>query len=763
MQPADHLEREIAALRHRLSRLSEASIRINESLELDIVLQGAVDSARSLTDADYGVITIADYAGYAKPFLSSGTTPEEHQRLAEMPERHQFFAHMSRLPSPMRVDDFNSHASRLGLPEFRLLSVRSFLGAPVRHRGEEVDHIYLAKKDGAPEFTREDEETLMMFASQAALVITNARRYRDELRARNDLEALVNLSPMGVLVFDARTGDLVMVNEEARRIGGGQNKPLGYLPELLHSMTVRRSDGQEIPLSKRRVAQTIRSGRSVRAEEVTLGLPDGRSVAVLLNVTSLFAEDGEAESMVVTIQDMTPLEDLERLRAEFLGTVSHELRTPLTSIKGSANTLLTALDTLDPAEVPQFIRIIVAQADQMRELISNLLDVVRVETGTLSITPEPVPVPVARLVDEARNIFLSGDYRHRLEIHLAPNLPRVMADRRRIVQVLSNLLSNAARHSRESPVIQVTAAQEEGHVAISVVDQGAGVAPEQLPHLFRKFYGVERTEDGWEFGRAGLGLSICKGIVEAHGGRIWAVSDGFEQGTRFTFMLPVATDSGSPDPVETLHLPSRNRVAEAPAAPILVVDDDPHALRYVRDILSQAGYTPIVTANPEDIKDLIDANRPHLVLLDLMIPGTDGIELMQGILRIIDVPIIFVSAYGQEEFVARAFQLGAADYVVKPFSPTELVARIQAALRKWAGFPFTEPPEPYVLGDLTINYGERRVSVHGQPVELTAMEYNMLAQLSINFVSMSSIKVLANWPAKMSHHGECDIDAERAE
>ena len=203
---------DIAALQDRLTRLSQASLNINESLDLDDVFRKVLDSARSLTGARYGVITTINDAGHKNAFLS-------------------------RLSSPMRVDDFQSHTRSLGMPEFTpLLPVRAFLGAPIRYRGASMGHIYLAKPDGVPEFTQEDEETLAMFASHAALAIANARRYRDEQRARNDLEALVNLSPMGVLVFDARTGDLLMVNEEARRIGGGQHKPVDYIQELLRSV-----------------------------------------------------------------------------------------------------------------------------------------------------------------------------------------------------------------------------------------------------------------------------------------------------------------------------------------------------------------------------------------------------------------------------------------------------------------------------------------------------------------------------------------------
>ena len=129
---------------------------------------------------------------------------------------------------------------------------------------------------------------------------------------------------------------------------------------------------------------------------------------------------------------------------------------------------------------------------------------------------------------------------------------------------------------------------------------------------------------------------------------------------------------------------------------------------------------------------LVAEEKPHLVLLDLMLPGSDGIGLMQDILETAEVPVIFVSVYGQEEVVARAFDLGAADYVVKPFSATELVARIGAALRRRAASERAEPTEPYVLGDLTIDYAYRGVSVAGRPVPLTATEYRLLFELSVN-------------------------------
>ena len=150
-------------------------------------------------------------------------------------------------------------------------------------------------------------------------------------------------------------------------------------------------------------------------------------------------------SVIATMQDMTPLEDLERLRAEFLGMVSHELRTPLTAIKGSAASALSSTSPLNPAEAYQFFRIIDQQADHMRSLINDLLDVTRIETGTLSITPEASSM--AFLVDQAMAAFRGGGAGNRVEVDLPPDLLPVAADGQRVVQVLVNLLSNASKYS----------------------------------------------------------------------------------------------------------------------------------------------------------------------------------------------------------------------------------------------------------------------------------------------------------------------------
>ena len=710
----------------RLTRLSEASLRISESLDMDTVLQEVLDNARSLTDARYSLITTLDEFGQVEDLLASGLSPEESLHLREMLEDSGYLEYVSYSPGTLRVSDLADYARSLGLPEFSPPApVSSLLVSPIRHRGERVGNIHLAKCEPGAEFSLADEETLAMFASQAALAIVNSRRHRDEQKARADLETLVNTSPVGVVVFNATTGAALSFNQEARRIVGHLLNP-GQSPErLLEVVSFKRADGREVSLDQFPLAQALSTGETVRAEEIVIQVPDGRSITTLVNATPVRSDEGKVETVIVTLQDMTPLEELERLRAEFFSMVSHDLRLPLTSIKGSVATLLNEKTDLDPAEVHQLHRIIDQQVDTMRELLGDLLDLARIETGTLPVSPEPSEVAV--LVDQARNTFQSGGGKHSLNIDLEPYLPLVMADRRRIVQVLGNLLSNAARHSPEWSVIRVSAAREGLHVATSVVDEGRGIDADRLSHLFEKASSVEDSEGRRIAGR-GLGLSICRGIVEAHGGRIRAESDGPGRGAKFTFTIPVADETAA-----ELSRPSTgSRRRERGQGRVLVVDDDPQTLRHVRDTLTGAGYEPIVTADPEEALVLMEEARPRLVLLDMMLPGADGIQLMGSILRVADVPVIFLSAYDQDQVLARAFEQGASDYIVKPFSPTELVARVRAAMRRLVSPYRTEPAEPYVLKDLKIDYSERRVTVAGRPVEITPTEYDLLVELSIS-------------------------------
>ncbi len=734
----DDLRRENEALRDRISRLSAAVLRISASLDVDAVLHEIVESARALTGARYGCITTIDEDGRVRDFVTSGITAEEHRRIAAWSDEPQLFEHLRDLPGPLTLGKTRDYVRSLGFPA-DLLPPGTLQATPMRHRGVHIGNFFLADKAGGEEFTDDDEETLVLFASQAAAAVANARTYRREQRARADLEALVETSPVGVVVFDARAGRPVSLNREARRIVGRLRAGGGSTEELLGLMTCRRGDGREVSLKEFPLAQQLSKAETVRAEEIELSTPGGRTIRALINATPIHAGEGGVDSVVVTMQDLADLDELERLRTEFLGMVGHELRAPLTSIVGSTASLLRASPRLDPAEMREYFRMIDEQAHHMRGLLNDLLDAGRIETGTLSVSPEAAEV--AELAEEARKMFLGGaaGAGHPVWVDLPADLPRVMADGQRIVQVLNNLLANAARHSPESSPVRVSAAPDGARVAVSVSNEGPGVPPEQLPHLFRKHAGTAGGEGGRGPGGHGLGLAICKGLVEAHGGRIRAESGGTGEGTRFTFTLPTAEDAGGG--AGTDSAPGRFPSAQGPADPprerrILVVDDDPRTLRCVREALGGAGYVPLVTGDPQELPELIGTRKPRLVLLDLMRPGADGIELMERTPELADLPVICL-CHGREDMIGRALEAGAADYIVKPFSATELTARVRAALRRSAG-----PEAPFVLGDLVIDYERRRVTVAGRVVPLTAKEYELMRVLSVRAGRMTTYDTL---------------------
>ena len=717
MYNPEQLARENAALKERMAALSAGMLRIGATLDVATVLKETVRSARTLAGARYGVIVTIDAAGSAADIVTSGFTAEEERQLTAWEEGAVLLGRLGGQPGPLRLDDLPAYVRSLGLAD-DLMRSRTLQAVPMRHHDTLVGSFFLAEKEDAAAFTDEDEEVLVLFAALAAAAVANARAHRAERRARADLEALVETSPVGVVVFDTGSGRPLSLNGEAERIVKRLQTPGRPLESLLEEVVVRREDGRETALNRFPISVALSTGETVRAEEIVLSVPDGRSVSTLINATPIRTEDGAVGSVVVTMQDLAPLEELERQRAEFLGLVSHELRAPLSAIKGSSATVLGAPTDLDPVETREFFRIVDEQADHMRALIADLLDAGRIETGTLSVAPEHTAF--ATLVERARKTFLAAGGDHPLHIDLPPDLPPVMADRQRITQVLNNLFTNAARHSPASSPIRIDAAREGAHVRVSVADAGVGMPAERLQHLFRKDAGT--SEGGRRLG-AGLGLAICKGLVEAHGGRIRAESPGVGQGTRVTFTIPAADGAATKRAErDTARFHPERDAGDR----VLIIDDDPQALRFARNALQDAGYETVATGDPDELRSLIRANRPHLVLLDLLFPDTDGVELMTRVPELTELPVIFVSAYGRDATIARALEAGAADYIVKPFSPTELVARIRAALRQHPG------AEPFCLGDLTIDDNERRVTLAGQPLALTATEYELLRVLSAN-------------------------------
>jgi PAS domain S-box-containing protein len=259
---------------------------------------------------------------------------------------------------------------------------------------------------------------------------------------------------------------------------------------------------------------------------------DGSQVTVLVGTARMQEEPPRFVCFVMDVTARKQAEaELVRLRSEFLGVISHELKTPLTAIKGSAAMGLSA-EAPSQAEARELFEVINEQSERLRELIGNLLDATRIEAGTLAVNP--TAEDLSDIVRAAVDTFGHAWQERPVQLTLT-DLPPVMADRRRIHQVVSNLLSNAVKASPSREPVVVTVTVEGDRAVVRVKDFGRGIPRDKLPLLFHKFSQVH--ESG---GRGtGLGLVISKGIVEAHGGSIWAESDGEGRGATFSFTLPI--------------------------------------------------------------------------------------------------------------------------------------------------------------------------------------------------------------------------------
>ena len=406
---------------------------------------------------------------------------------------------------------------------------------------------------------------------------------------------------------------------------------------------------------------------------------DGSRVPVLIGRALI---EREPFRQVCFVLDMTEQKraqaEVERVRNEFLGVISHELKTPLTVIKGSTAMALSSRSLPDRAQTEELFQVIDDQVERLRELVSNLLDLTRIEAGALPVSA--AEDNIRDIINEAMATFEKTGEAHRIQVNVRTATCRpVLADRRRVLQVLLNLLTNASKYSPPTSAIKLTAGIDGGQLLVRVTDSGVGIPSDKLQLLFQKFTQLHPSS-----GRGtGLGLAIAKGIVEAHGGRIWAESEGVGMGAVFSFTLPLAPRAA---PASAAESPRATKRASSRRARVLVVDDSPEVLRFVHHCLTTEGYEPLLTGEPLAVKKLISSKKPDLVLLDLRLPGVSGIEVLKEIRGISSVPVLFLSADEQNSAIEQAMRdVPAVDSLGKPFSPEELMTKVRQALHPDGG------------------------------------------------------------------------------
>jgi PAS domain S-box-containing protein len=365
----------------------------------------------------------------------------------------------------------------------------------------------------------------------------------------------------------------------------------------------------------------------------------------------------------------------DRRKDEFLATLSHELRNPLAPIRTGLHLLKIADRNSDMAE--QTRAMMERQMNHLVRLVDDLLEVSRISRGRLDLRRERVALGAVleSAVETSRPLILAAG--HELRVSLPPEPLLLDADAVRLAQVVSNLLNNAAKYTRSGGRIALTARREANEALISVRDNGLGIPPDMLGRVFEMFAQVDATL-GRSQGGLGIGLTLSKSLVELHGGRIEAHSEGLGKGSEFTLRLPlpVAATAG----VASAAQAERAARERGPARHILVVDDNVDAARTLALLLEQMGHRVRIAADGAAALDAARAERPDAILLDLSMPGIDGIEVARRLRadpQLGDVRIIAVTGRGQDDDRRRSRQAGFDEHLVKPIAPEALLDAIE--------------------------------------------------------------------------------------
>jgi signal transduction histidine kinase/ActR/RegA family two-component response regulator len=371
------------------------------------------------------------------------------------------------------------------------------------------------------------------------------------------------------------------------------------------------------------------------------------------------------------------LQEADRRKDEFLAMLAHELRNPLAPILNAMHVL--RLRNAEDASLQRQTAVIERQVRHMSRLLDDLLDVSRITRGKIKLRKDPVDLStvVEQAVETSRTLI--EERRHALSVSLPVEPLRVEGDLTRLVQVVANLLNNAAKYTDPGGRIEVSAGREGDEAVIRVRDTGIGIAPEHLPHVFDLFTQADRAIDRAQ-GGLGIGLTMVQRLAQMHGGRVAAGSAGPGQGSEFVVCLPLLPDvpgaTGAPlaTSAERLRRPRR----------ILVVDDNEDAARSLADLLELYAHQVEVVHDGASALEAVRVHRPEVVLLDIGLPGIDGYEVARRLRRQTDAAsllLVALSGYGQEEDQRRALEAGFDDHLTKPVE-FEALDRLLAAVPK---------------------------------------------------------------------------------
>ncbi|MBL0421957.1 PAS domain-containing protein [Ramlibacter sp. AW1] len=529
-------------------------------------------------------------------------------------------------------------------------------------------------------------------AAQAQEIRARQQEASAALRAaeveRRLMDAVLSHAPVGILVVD-RQARLLRSNPEARRLWGdgapaAVGEPIPFASRRGYWADGSARHGQRIAPDEWPLARALR-GEPVTGMPVAVGQGDGTGdrQVVLISAAPLLEPDGAVSGAVSVVIDVTArvaaeqaLRETVRRKDEFLAMLAHELRNPLAPIVAAAD--LLQLSGLDGSRVRRASGIIGRQVRHLNGLVDDLLDVSRVTRGQVVLEREVLDI--GRMIDEALEQVrpMLDERHHQLSVSRSSEATLVRGDAKRVVQVVTNLLTNAAKYTPEGGNLAVSVTADGQTVEVSVEDDGIGMSPELVERCFDLFVQAERTAERAQ-GGLGIGLSLVKSLVQLHGGWVRAASRGPGRGSRFTVGLPQvdrdASGVGRSGPVAELDAPAKLRV--------LVVDDNQDAALTLAMLLESMGIEALVEFHPRSGLARFSAVQPDACLLDIGLPEMDGYELAR---RIRALPggertvLIAVTGYGQPQDVANARAAGFDEHFVKPANTDKLadvLARLQ--------------------------------------------------------------------------------------
>jgi PAS domain S-box-containing protein len=520
----------------------------------------------------------------------------------------------------------------------------------------------------------------LLAADNSALRHGLERRVREQTadlrRMSRHTETLLSSVGDGIYGLDL-DGRITFLNPSAEQIlGHPAGDLLGRIAhDAFHGPQV---DGSPYPWTGCYVTEAIEHGLVSSAEEDTYLRADGTSFPVEITASPLLDED-RISGAVVVFRDVTQRHEVDRMKNEFLSVVSHELRTPLTSIRGSLGLISSgALVELTP-QAERMVSIAVESSDRLTRLINDILDIERIQSGKLpmNLVPQESSELLRASAVEMGGLAASSG----VGLEVVERSGRVLADRDRIVQTLTNLVGNAVKFSSPGSTVRLESFIEAKTVVFAVHDDGRGIPADKLEAVFDPFEQVD-SSDARQKGGTGLGLAISRGIVERHGGRIWAESE-LGTGTTVRFTLPRVRD---------LERMDEDAPADAPV--ILVCDDDPSTVMGFSGILAKHGYRPEGVSTGAEAVERATRSRPAAVVLDMVMPGTSGAQVIAQLRadeRTENIPVVVVSGTTAATDPSAAASVD--NWLVKPVTEEHLVVAVGAALddrRRAAGVLIVE-------------------------------------------------------------------------